>query len=127
MKIRTIAAAGAILAAALGLAACGSASDATASPTVAPGSQTAVAPRPSTRTYPGQAADVALCNTFNTHIQTGDAYDIGVALQQAAGTISPKLATDVQAVMNGGSLHQDLIRQIHVIGDCALAKVGVQP
>jgi hypothetical protein len=85
------------------------------------------APPASASTYPGQAADVALCSTFSTDIQTGDTYDIGVALQQAAGSISPKLAKDVQAVVSGGSLQQDLTRQIHTMEDCALAKAGVQP
>jgi hypothetical protein len=89
--------------------------------------QTTAAPHPSARTYPDQAADVALCDTFNADIQTGDTYDIGAALQQAAGTISPKLAGDIQAVVNGGSLQQDLMSQLHATQDCALAKVGVQP
>jgi hypothetical protein len=70
---------------------------------------------------------VALCNTYNADIQTGDTYDIGVALQQASGAISPKLAVDIQAVVNGGSLQQDLMRQIHTTEDCVLAKLGVQP
>lgn len=72
-------------------------------------------------------ADQALCNTFNSDIQSGDTYDIGVALQQAQGTVSPKLASDIQTVVNGGSLQQDLKNQITVTFHCALVKNGVQP
>ena len=80
------------------------------------------------RTYPEQAADTALCNTYNTDIQTGDNYDIGQALQQALGTVSPKLASDIQVLVNtNGTLQQDMQNQIAVSQDCALAEAGVQP
>jgi hypothetical protein len=32
------------------------------------------------RTYPEQAADTTLCNTYNADIQSGDTYDISQAL-----------------------------------------------
>jgi len=80
------------------------------------------------RRYPEQAADAGLCNTFNTDIQTGDTYDIGQALQQAQGTISPKLASDIQVLVNkNGTLQQDMQNQMSVIADRVLVKNGVQP
>jgi hypothetical protein len=86
------------------------------------------APASPVRTYPEQAADTALCNTYNTDIQTGDTYDIGQALQQALGNVSPKLASDIQVLVNtNGTLQQDMQNQIAVSQDCALAETGVQP
>jgi hypothetical protein len=52
-------------------------------------------------TYPNQPADAALCKTYNTDISRGDTYDIEAALQHADGLVSPKLARDIQAVVNG--------------------------
>ena len=77
--------------------------------------------------YPDQAADEALCGTYNTDIKNGDAASIEAALQQAGGSVSPGLATDMQAVVNGSSLSQDLENQVNVAMDCALVAVGKSP
>ena len=79
------------------------------------------------RAYPGRAADAALCKTFNADISSGDTYDLDQALLAAAGTVSPKLAGDVQAVVNGTTLNQDLKAQVKVTMDCALVQAGVPP
>lgn len=110
---------------ALALAGCGAAAPA-AHPARTTASHGAASAAPA-RTYPDQAADTALCTTYNADIQTGDTYDIGQALQQAEGTVSTKLATDIQTVVNGGSLQTDLKNQVAVAFDCALAKNGVPP
>jgi hypothetical protein len=78
-------------------------------------------------TYANQAADAALCKTYNADITNGDTYDIQTALQQAAGSVSPKLARDIQAVVNGTTMQQDLNAQIKVAMDCALAQAGKSP
>lgn len=77
--------------------------------------------------YPGERADEALCKTYNADIQSGDTYDISQALQEALGTVSPKLAQDLQAVVNGTTMSQDLKAQVHVTLDCALVKEGIPP
>lgn len=77
--------------------------------------------------YPGRAADAALCRTFNTDIGSGDTYDIEQALLTAAGTASPKLASDMQAAVNGTTLNQDIKAQVKVTMDCALVQAGVPP
>jgi PBP1b-binding outer membrane lipoprotein LpoB len=90
----------------------------------------AAAPATSVRTYPDHAADTALCNTYNADIQTGDTYDIGQALEQAEGTVSPKLARDIQALVvdsSSASLQTDLKNQVEVTFDCALVKNGISP
>jgi hypothetical protein len=80
------------------------------------------------RTYPGQAADAALCRTYNADMQAGDLYDLGNALQLAQGNVSPKLADDIATVVNSnGSLQQDMQNQLAVTEDCALVVNGVQP
>ena len=81
----------------------------------------------SARTYPDEAADAALRRTYNTDISSGDTYDIGIALQQADGSVSPKLVQDIQAVVNGATLQQDMQTQFKVTEDCALVTVGVSP
>lgn len=79
------------------------------------------------RTYPDERADAALCKTYNADISSGDTYDAGTALEQAGGSVSPKLAQDIQAVVNGGTVQQDLRAQVKVAMDCALVNVGVSP
>jgi hypothetical protein len=76
---------------------------------------------------PNQVADAALCKTFNADISSGDTYGIQAALQQAAGSVSPKLARDIQAVVNGTTLKQDMRAQIKVAMDCGLVQGGVSP
>jgi hypothetical protein len=114
----------------LGLAACGGTTSGHASSSHAAGPSASAASATPARTYPDQAADTALCNTYNTDIQTGDTYDIGQALQRAEGTVSPKLARDIQTlVMNSSSanLQTDLKNQVVITFDCALVKNGVSP
>lgn len=79
------------------------------------------------KTYPDQAADAALCKTYNADISSSDTYDIQMALQQADGSASPKLARDIQAVVNGTTLQQDTQAQVKAAMDCALVKMGVSP
>jgi hypothetical protein len=111
---------------ALGLAACGTAAAGSSSHSTAPGHH--ASPAAHVRTYPEQAADKALCSTYNSDIANGDTYDLGQALQQAQGTVSPKLADDIAVVVNeSGTVQQDLINQVHVAEDCAVASVGVPP
>lgn len=50
-----------------------------------------------------------------------------MALRQADGSVSPKLARDIQAVVNGATLQQDMQAQVKAAVDCALVKVGVSP
>jgi hypothetical protein len=111
------------------LAACGGTTSGHTSGPHAPGqSASSAAPASPVRTYPGQAADAALCKTYNSDIQSGDMYDIGLALQQAQGTVSPKLGNDIQVVENeNGTLQQDMQNQLAVTFDCALVKNGVPP
>ncbi len=73
--------------------------------------------------YPAEAADKALCATFNA----GDTASIQAALDQAGGSVSPGLAKDVQAALDGSSYSQDVTAQIHVHMDCALVSVGKAP
>jgi hypothetical protein len=114
---------GMILAASL--AACGGATSGHTSSSPAPGHSASAA---HVRTYPEQKADMALCTTYNSDIANGDTFDIGQALQQAQGTVSPKLANDVGVVVNeNGTLQQDEQNQVYVAFDCALAKNGVRP
>jgi hypothetical protein len=115
----------------LALAACGGTAGGHASDSHAAGHRaSSAAPATSVRTYPDHAADTALCNTYNADIQTGDTYDIGQALQQAEGTVSPKLAYDIQTLVvdsNSASLQMDLKNQVAVTLDCALVKNGISP
>lgn len=78
-------------------------------------------------TYPDHAADMALCKAHHTDIQSGDTYDISLAPQQATGTVSPKPARDVQAVLNVTTVNQDLKAQVNATLDCALVKGGLPP
>lgn len=103
-----------------GLSGCGGTSTA-ATHSSPPGAATAA------RTYPDEKADAALCKTYSADISSGDTYDIGTALQQAGGSVSPKLAQDIQAVVDGGTVQQDLQHQVKVAEDCALVNVGVSP
>jgi hypothetical protein len=77
--------------------------------------------------YPAEAADKALCTTYNADIKSGDTASIQAALDQADGSVSPGLAKDVQAIVDGSSLSQDMTNQIHVAMDCALVSVGKAP
>ncbi len=69
-----------------------------------------------------RSAAGALCKTYNADIQSGDTYDISQALQQAFGTLSPELERDMQAVVTGTTLNQDLNAQVEVTFDRALVK-----
>jgi hypothetical protein len=101
----------------------------------APAAKTAPAPAssapaaaPKSAAYPDQAADKALCATFNTDIKNGDTPSIQAALQQAGGSVSPGLAKDVQAVVDEtGTVSQDTITQVHVAMDCGLVDAGKAP
>ena len=108
-----------------GLAACGGGTVTAARSSLA--SPQATSAGAAGKTYPDQAADAALCKTYSADISSGDTYDIQMALQQAASPVSPKLARDIQAVVNGTTLQQDMQAQVKVAGDCALVKVGVSP
>ena len=78
--------------------------------------------------YPDQAADKALCSTFNTDMTAGDTTDIQTALDQAGGSVSPGLAKDVQVVVNNpGSVSQDEKNQLNVAMDCGLVDAGKAP
>jgi hypothetical protein len=101
-----------------------------------PAAKTAAAPRPAasapaTRpaaaTYPAQVADKALCATFDADMKTGDTASVQAALDQAGSSVSPGLATDVQAALAGTTLDQDLKLQLNVTMDCALASAGKAP
>jgi Protein of unknown function (DUF2510) len=109
---------------------------ATAAAASAPASASASAPAsasasaaasPEPTTYPGQAADAALCKAYDMQMASGDTFEVQIALQQAAGSVSAKLAEDIQAVVNGRTLQQDMQRQLQVAMDCALVQAGVSP
>ena len=58
---------------------------------------------------------------------SGDTFEVQIALQQAVGSVSPKLARDIQAVVDGATLQQDMQRQVQVAVDCGLVQAGVSP
>ena len=99
---------------------------ASAAPAAHP-SASAPAAAPKSATYADQAADKALCGTYNTDIKTGDTASIEAALQQAGGSVSPGLAKDMQVVVTGGSVSQDVKNQVNVAMDCGLADAGTAP
>ena len=89
---------------------------------------TATAAAPSATSYPDQAADQALCNTYQSDIAEGDWQDLAQAVQQAEGSVTPALASDVMNVANGqGSVQQDTQHMVYVSMDCALVQAGKQP
>ena len=98
-----------------------------AATTAFPSSSPSAVASAAAKTYPDQAADTALCKTYTTDISNGDTYDIQVALEQVAGSVSPKLARDIQAVGNGTTLQQDMQNQLKAAMDCALVQAGVSP
>jgi hypothetical protein len=123
MKSRTWLAALAATIVSAGLCGCGGA--ATTSAAV---SSHSASPAAQSSTYPDHAADSALCATYNTDIASDDTPDIQTAVQQAAGSVSLKLAKDIEAVVNSdGTEQQDELALIKVAEDCALVKVGKSP
>ncbi|MGH3226328.1 MAG: hypothetical protein ACRDPY_47915, partial [Streptosporangiaceae bacterium] len=79
-------------------------------------------------TYPDHTADAALCKTYNADIASDDTLDIQTAVQDAAGSVSLKLAKDIEAVVNAdGTVQQDEMTLIKVAEDCALVSVGKSP
>lgn len=69
-----------------------------------------------------------MCRIYNSDITVGDVYDLETTLQQDAGTISPKLAAAMQAVVNAGAnSKRDLLAQVKVTADCVLVKTGRSP
>lgn len=98
-----------------------------AAATAFPSSSPSAVASAAAKTYPDQAADTALCKTYTTDISNGDTCDIQVALEQAAGSVSPKLARDIQATGNGTTLQQDMQNQLNAAMDCALVQAGVSP
>ncbi|MGH3260207.1 MAG: hypothetical protein ACRDOU_33215 [Streptosporangiaceae bacterium] len=78
--------------------------------------------------YPDHAADAALCKTYNADLANYDTPGIQAAVQQAAGSVTGKLAKDINAVVNaGGTEQQDALTLVHVAEDCALVSVGKAP
>jgi hypothetical protein len=114
-----------LLAAFIAMGVIGSVAAGSAKPAPAASRPSASAPAaaPKSAAYPAQAANKALCATFNA----GDTASIQAALDQAGGSVSLGLAKDVQAALDGSSYSQDVTAQIHVHMDCALVSVGKAP
>lgn len=116
---------GAIVIAALALAGCASTSSITSA---APAHSTAAAPSASSSVYPQEAADQALCTTYQTLIQSGDTEGIQAAVAEAGSTVTPSLAADMLRVANtNGTLQQDEQSQVYVAMDCGIVAAGRQP
>ncbi len=111
------------------IAATGGSHPAAASHPAASARPSASAPAaPKSATYPDQAADKALCATFNADMKTGDTASVQAALDQAGGSVSPGLAKDIQAVTSeNGTVQQDEATQLNVVMDCALVDAGKAP
>lgn len=106
-----------------GLCGCGG-----AAATSAAASSHSPSPAAQASPYPDHAADLALCTTYNTDLGSDDTPDIQTAVQRAVGTVSLKLAMDIEAVVNSsGTEQQDQLALIKVAEDCALVKVGKSP
>jgi hypothetical protein len=114
-----------LLAAFIAMGVIGSVAAGSAKPAPAASRPSASAPAaaPKSAAYPAQAADKALCATFNAD----DTASIQAALDRAGGSVSPGLAKDVQAALDGSSYSQDVTAQIHVHMDCALVSAGKAP
>jgi hypothetical protein len=92
----------------------------------APADSGSAAPTPSGAADPDQAGDLTVCHAFSQFISGGTTSDLATALD-TAGPVSPGLARDVQAVLNGTTLSQDEKADVFVSLDCALVKNGKQP
>jgi hypothetical protein len=110
------------------LAGCGSAAAAQHHPRSAHAATSAAAVASPANEDPNRAADTALCRIYNSDITAGDTADLETTLQQDAGTVSPKLAAAMQAVVNAGAnSKRDLLAQVKVTADCVLVKTGRSP
>jgi hypothetical protein len=118
MRIR-VALAGAVLT----LAACSS-----AHPSLKPAHHSTPAtatPTPSATGYPEEAADKALCATYQSLSKNGDFAGIPVAVASADGSVTKNLA-DVMS-RQGTTLQQDMQNDVLVAENCALVSVGTPP
>jgi hypothetical protein len=77
--------------------------------------------------YPQEAADKALCTTYQTLIQSGDSEGIRAAVAKAGSTVTTSLATDMLRAANGTSFQQDEQNQVYVAMDCGIVAAGRQP
>ena len=129
MNSKTVILAAAVGAAVLPAAACASSPAPRPARAVSHSASASPAPAaPSVSGYPQQAADQALCNTYQTDIASGDLLDLGQAVQQAEGSVTPSLANDMLIVVNNpGTVSQDEKNMIYVGMDCALVHVGKPP
>jgi hypothetical protein len=111
-----------LLAALLGLAACGGSAKPPARTAPAHSSKPAAA-------SPALIADKAVCKQFTDESKTGQVLDETgiVALLGQYPAVSPALARDYQSMGNAITLHSNLITQIHVTADCAIVGVGRIP
>ena len=92
----------------------------------APADSGSTAQAPSGAADADHADDLTICQAFSRFINGGTTSDLAAALD-TAGPISPGLARDVQAVLNGTTLSQDEKADVFVSLDCALIKNGKQP
>jgi hypothetical protein len=104
------------------------ASPTTSSVTSAPATPTAPTPSASSSGYPQEAADQALCTTYQTLIPSGDIEGIQAAVAEAGDTVTPSLAADMLRVANtNGTIQQDEQNQVYVAMDCGIVSAGRQP
>jgi hypothetical protein len=82
-------------------------------------------PIPGATGYPNEAADKALCATYQSLSQSGDFADIPVAVASADGSVTQNLA-DVMS-RQGTTLQQDEQNDVLVAINCALVNVGKPP
>jgi hypothetical protein len=82
-------------------------------------------PTPSATGYPKEAADKALCATYQSLSQNGDFAGIPVAVASADGSVTENLANVLSR--QGPTLQQDEKNDVLVAENCALVSVGKPP
>jgi hypothetical protein len=123
----------ALVLAALSIAGCGSSTPKTAPSAASHSSRSSSSAPTATVTpfssgYPQQAADEALCSTYQSDSTSGDLQAMAQAVQQAGSPVSPVLAHDIMNVVNNpGSLSQDEHNMVYVAMDCGVVAAGKQP
>jgi hypothetical protein len=83
---------------------------------------------PASPGYPQQAADEALCSTYNSDSTPGDLQAIAQAVAQAGSSVTPVLAHDMLTVVNNpGTVAQDEHNMVYVALDCGMVSAGEPP
>lgn len=111
----------------LALAACSSVASTSTPPSSHP-ALSSTASASSSSGYPKEAADTALCATYQALTQGGDFPGVRDAVAGAGSTVTRVLATDMLRVADEtGTIQQDEMTLIRVDEDCAIAQAGSPP